>query len=170
MSVSTIRILAILCCIPGLACAQHGQHSGPVMNFHRIDDSLASGGHFTDGGLGKIQAQGVELIIDLRPEPPEGQRKRVQAAGIEWAHVPMEWKAPKAEDFEKFAQVLKANPDAHILIQCAANYRASSMTFLHRVIHLGEPPEQAREALLSVWEPNETWQAYIDKILAAHGH
>ncbi len=169
MTAMTTRIFAILCLIPGMAAAQHGAHSGPVMNFHRIDDTLASGGHFTDGGLAKIQAQGVELIIDLRPKPPKGQRGRVQQAGIDWAHVPMDWKAPKAEDFAKFSQVLEANPDTHVLIQCAANYRASSMTFLHRVIHLGEPPEQARKALLAVWEPNKIWQAFIDEMLAEHG-
>lgn len=146
----------------------HDPHAGPAMNFRRVDERLASGGHFTEGGLAHIAASGVDLIVELRPDPPRGQKRRVDAHGIEWIHVPMDWEAPTAADFEAFSRAVSARPDAHVFIQCAANFRASSMTFLHRVIHQGIPPAEARADLEAIWTPNATWQRYIDDMLAAH--
>jgi protein tyrosine phosphatase (PTP) superfamily phosphohydrolase (DUF442 family) len=162
--------LGIIHAFPVHAEDQHGMaHAGPAMNFHRVSPSLATGGHFTDGGIAALAEQGVSLVIDLRDEPPENQQQRLAAAGIRWINVPVVWKAPQREDFEEFSRAMKENKDDNILVQCQANYRASAMTYLYRVTKEGVPEEQARKDLNTIWTPEGTWEAYIAEILQSSG-
>ena len=61
--------------------------------------------------------------------------------------------------------------DDHVFVQCAANYRASAMTYLYRVVVENVPEDEATEDLHAVWDPddNDTWRAYIDDVKVA-GH
>ena len=79
------------------------QHDGPAMNFHRIDDRLATGGHFTDHGVEALRAEGVKVVVDLRDRPPKGQEERLAEHGIKWINVPVVWESPAVSDFERTA-------------------------------------------------------------------
>ena len=142
-------------------------HQGPTMNFHRIDSQLATGGHFVNAGAAELAKQGVTLVIDLRDEPPADEQQQLAEAGIRWVNVPVVWADPRKDDFEKFAQLMAANGDENILVQCQANYRASAMTYLYRVTQQGVPESEARKDLDAIWTPEGTWQDYIEDILAA---
>lgn len=150
------------------ADAQHdpdSAHQGPAMNFHRIDQRLATGGHFAGAGVNELAKQGVSLVIDLRDKPPAGQEKLLAAVGIRWINVPVVWAEPKLKDFEVFRELMAANEDESILVQCQANYRASAMTYLYRVTEGGVPEAEARKDLNLIWVPEGTWQAFIDEVL-----
>jgi len=161
-----ILSLGIATAIPVYA-QDHGDtaHAGPAMNFQRVSPKLATGGHFTDDGIAALAEQGVSVVIDLRDRPPEGQEKRLAAAGIRWINVPVVWRSPRREDFETFSRFMSENADENILVQCQANYRASAMTYLYRVIKAGVPEPEARKDLYAIWTPEGTWEAYIDDIL-----
>jgi protein tyrosine phosphatase (PTP) superfamily phosphohydrolase (DUF442 family) len=103
----------------------------------------------------------------LRDEPPAEERQQLDEAGIRWVNVPVVWADPKKGDFEKFAQLMAANGNENILVQCQANYRASAMTYLYRVTQQGVPESEARKDLDAIWTPEGTWQDYIEDILAA---
>ncbi|MBT8100317.1 MAG: protein tyrosine phosphatase family protein [Gammaproteobacteria bacterium] len=144
----------------------HSVHAGPAMNYHRIDDRLVTGGHLVGDGLAEIKAQGVAVVIDLRDEPPSGQREKYAEQGIEWINVPVVWRDPQPADFEKFREAMSAHENDHVMVQCAANYRASAMTYLYRVVAGGVPEDKASQDLLAVWNPNENqrWRRFIDDI------
>ena len=148
----------------------HDAHSGPVMNYHRIDERLVTGGHIVDDGAASLSEQGVTVVIDLRDDSPRGERKRFAENDIQWINVPVEWRDPKPADFERFAEVMKEHSDAHVLVQCAANYRASAMTYLYRVVVEGVPEEEALADMRVIWNPDEnsTWRAYIDEVKSSH--
>ena len=160
----TISVLVFLAMVFAAAVA-HAQHDGPAMNFLRIDDRLATGGHFTDDGLAALKAQGIEVIIDLRDEPPDGQRERLEAQGIEWINVPVVWASPREADFAAFKEAMLAHEDDSVLVQCQANYRASAMTYLYRVLVDGVAEPEARKAMNAIWEPSGTWREFIDGLL-----
>jgi protein tyrosine phosphatase (PTP) superfamily phosphohydrolase (DUF442 family) len=152
------------------AADNHGEHSGPVMNYHRIDDRLVTGGHLVDDGLAELKAQGVTVVIDLRDQPPKGQKKKLAEQGIEWINIPIEWDDPETVDFERFSEAMEAHQDDHVLVQCAANYRASAMTYLYRVVVEQVDEEAAAKDLYAVWTPseeNQEWTDYIEGIMAA---
>jgi len=153
------------------AADKHGGHSGPVMNYHRIDQRLVTGGHLVDDGLAELQAQGVTVVIDLRDKPPRGQEKKLAEQGIEWINIPIEWDDPEPVDFERFSEAMEAHQDDHVLVQCAANYRASAMTYLYRVVVEQVDQDKAEKDLNAVWIPseeNQQWTDYIEGIMAAN--
>ena len=163
---------AVLITVAGklTAADHHDPHSGSVMNYHRIDDRLVTGGHFVDDGLSEIKSEGVTVVIDLRDNPPKGQEKKLAEQGIEWINVPVEWDDPEAKDFNKFSNAMKAHQDDHVLVQCGANYRASAMTYLYRVVVEHVDEEEASQDLYTVWTPSkesEEWVEYIEEIKAA---
>jgi len=146
-------------------------HSGPVMNYHRVNDRLVTGGHLLDGGTSALAEQGVNVVIDLRDDPPSGESERFAEQGIEWINIPVDWRDPRRVDFDRFSETMREHQDDHVLVQCAANYRASAMTYLYRVVVENVPEDEANDDLRAVWDPNEndTWREYINDIKTA-GH
>lgn len=145
------------------------EHSGPVMNYHRVNERLVTGGHLLDGGTTALKEQGVKVVIDLRDEPPSGEKERLAEQGIKWINIPVEWSDPQKEDFDRFSETMREHQNDHMLVQCAANYRASAMTYLYRVVVENVPEDEAEEDLLAVWDPseNDTWSEYISDIKAS---
>ena len=121
-------------------------HAGPMMNYVRIDDRLATGGHFVDDGIAQVREEGVEVVIDLRDEPPEGHRERLEAQGLTYVNVPVLWRAPETSDFESFRDAMAEHEGKHVLVQCQANYRASVFTYMYRVLDGGVEESEARVA------------------------
>lgn len=136
------------------------------MNYHRVSERLVTGGHLLDGGTATLKDQGVKVVIDLRDKPPSGEKKRFAADGIEWINIPVEWRNPRTADFDRFSETMRAHRDDHVLVQCAANYRASAMTYLYRVIVDKIPEEMARKDMNAVWNPddNKTWRRFIEDV------
>lgn len=169
-TVSTIALclLAIWPC-KDVAADSHSPHSGPAMNFHRIDARLVTGGHLVGDGLTEIEAQGVTVVIDLRDEPPSGQEEKYARAGIKWINVPIVWRDPRHEDFDAFREVMSAHNSDHVMVQCAANYRASAMTYLYRVVVDETPEDEASTDMLAVWNPdeNKVWRKFIADVKSA---
>ncbi len=147
------------------ANAQHDAHSGPMMNYHRIDAQLATGGHFVGDGIADVRAEGVEVVIDLRDKPPEGHGEKMEALGFKYINIPVVWRSPEREDFEEFRKAMTENADAKVIVQCQANYRASAFTFMYRVLDDDVPEAEARKDMNVVWEPEGKWKDYVDGIL-----
>ena len=146
--------------------AEHDEaHDGPMMNYVRIDDRLVTGGHFVDNGIDVVQGEGVEVVIDLRDEPPEGHRERIEAQGLTYINVPVLWRSPERSDFESFREAMAEHDGKHVLVQCQANYRASAFTYMYRVLDGGVEESEARVAMNEIWEPEGEWQEYIEGIL-----
>lgn len=81
----------------------------------------------------------------------------------------MEWRDPKQADIDRFREVMSEHQDEHVLVQCAANYRTSAMTYLYREVVEGVPESEAEEDLRAVWNPDEidTWRLFIDDVKTA---
>ncbi|MEE4172639.1 MAG: hypothetical protein V2I57_00125, partial [Xanthomonadales bacterium] len=75
------------------------------------------------------------------------------------------WNDPKPGDFEAFKAAMADHPDARVLVQCQANYRASAFAYLYRVAVEGVSERTARRDLEKVWKPEGRWGRYIDSIL-----
>lgn len=159
-------LLLLLHATPAVPQMQHGDaHAGPAMNFHRIDDRLATGGHFVDDGLERLQKDGLQVVIDLRDEPPAGQEEKLARLGIEYINIPVVWRDPQPADYQQFKAAMATHQDAHVLVQCQANYRASAMTYLYRVKEGQASPGEAQKDLHTVWKPEGRWREFMDDIL-----
>lgn len=157
----------LLIATPLPAQMNHGdEHSGPTMNHHVINPRLSTGGHFVDDGLVTLKQQGLQVVIDLRDKPPAGQKEKLAQLGIEWINVPVVWKNPQNQDFEKFSAAMSKYKNEKVLVQCQANYRASAMTYLYRVKTENVASATAAEDLHAVWEPDGQWREYMDGVIS----
>jgi protein tyrosine phosphatase (PTP) superfamily phosphohydrolase (DUF442 family) len=152
-----------------LAAQMHGDeaHAGPTMNHHRIDERLSTGGHFVDGGRTRIKSEGVEVVIDLRDKPPPDQEQKLADLGIKTINIPVVWTSPEHVDFELFSDAMSKHRGDQVLVQCQANYRASAMTYLYRVLVEQIPEAEASKDLHAVWEPSGRWAEYMSEILGS---
>ena len=64
---------------------------------------------------------------------------------------------------------MQRHEDAHVLVQCQANYRASAMTYLYRVLEDGVPEAEARSSMSAIWTPEGRWARYLDDVKARFG-
>jgi protein tyrosine phosphatase (PTP) superfamily phosphohydrolase (DUF442 family) len=127
-----------------------------------IYSTLVTSGQPTADALAHLAAQGFGAVIYLAPPsvsdavPAEADIARQQ--GMEFVNIPIAFNNPTQADFQAFVAAMGRLGDRKVLVHCQVNMRASSMTFLHRVIVRGENPEQAYEAVAKVWSPQGPWK------------
>jgi protein tyrosine phosphatase (PTP) superfamily phosphohydrolase (DUF442 family) len=86
---------------------------------------------------------------------------------MDYVHIPVVWENPTLEDLERFFTAMDALQGQKVFVHCILNMRVSCFVYLYRVIRQGVPEPRAREAMRKIWEPDVTWQAFIDEALAA---
>ncbi|GGF66463.1 hypothetical protein [Alteromonas lipolytica] len=50
------------------------------------------------------------------------------------------------------------------LTHCKLNWRGAVFTYLYRVIRLHHDEAEARKDLEAIWQPNETWQYFMERV------
>lgn len=86
----------------------------------------------------------------------------VQSFGMEYIVIPVNWDAPTMTDLDKFLQAMEQRQQQKIFVHCAKNMRVSAFVYLYRRLNLNCDRKQAIADLHKIWQPNETWQKFID--------
>ena len=157
------RDLVILLTLAGRALAADVQLQAP--NVVVIGPQLVTSGQPGAAALRGLGAQGFEAVIYLAPltvpdavvEEPEILRRQ----NIEFIHIPVRFGQPTGADFAAFTQAMDRLRGRKLLVHCQVNLRASSMTFLYRVIAGHEKPDTAYEAVARVWSPEGPWKRLL---------
>jgi protein tyrosine phosphatase (PTP) superfamily phosphohydrolase (DUF442 family) len=84
-------------------------------------------------------------------------------------HIPVDFKAPAAQDFRAFCRVMAAFDDRPVFVHCAANMRVSAFVFLYRVLCQRIALSEAERDLHAIWQPDEVWARFIQGQLKSHG-
>lgn len=142
-------------------------------NVVAISPSLVTSGQPTAQALGRLASQGFQAVIYLAPPTVRGAIRDegdiVRRQGLEFVNIPIEFGEPTHADFERFVATMNSLQGKKVLVHCQVNMRASSMTFLYRVIALHEHPEQAYESVARVWSPDGPWKRLITDELRGAG-
>ena len=137
-----------------------------IRNFRRIDDRIATGGQPTEAQLRDIAAAGFQSVINLAlttsTDALADEPANVRALGLVHLHIPVDFEAPTAEDYDRFAAAMQAWRGRDVFVHCAANYRVSVFIAIYRVTVLGWRREAALAAVRDVWEPDAVWAAFFD--------
>lgn len=141
-------------------------------NIYRIFDGLWSSGQLSERDIDSLPSQGFEVVINLAPPTAAsalpGEAEKVTRQGLSYFQIPVIWDEPKPEQFEQFAALLEAFAQRKVWVHCGKNMRAGVFLYLYRRFVLGEDEQVASFPLREVWQPNEVWQAFIDRVSAAH--
>lgn len=113
-------------------------------------------------GLGQL---GFQAVIYLAPggvpDAVKNESELLSAQGIEYIHIPIPFNAPEEQHAQAVSAALQRLQDKRVLVHCQVNMRASSMVFLHRVLHGREEPALAYEAVARVWSPGGAWRRLL---------
>ena len=135
-----------------------------------ISPHLVTSGQPTARALSSLREEGFTAVVYLVPpnayDAVPGEAETLRAQGIEYIQVPIQFDRPTDADFDAFASAMKRLGGGKVLVHCQINLRASTMTFLYRVVALGEPADKAYESVAAVWSPNAVWKRYAVAQLA----
>lgn len=149
----------------------HIDPARPLTNYLAISDTLGTAGQPTPEQFAAIRDAGYEVVINLAvPDSPgalPNEAELVTAQGMTYVHIPVVWESPTAEDLDRFFAVMEWNRGRKVFVHCALNMRVSCFVFLYRVLRLSVPAEEAWRSVLTIWEPNEVWQRFIEGALQA---
>src|SRR5690606_26192634 len=121
----------------------------------------------------KLAAQGFDTVVNLAPSsvpravPTEGDV--LEASGVSYVNIPVDFRDPTYEDFAPFSEALERARAGQVLVHCQINARASTFTFLYRVVHENASPDEAYALVKQVWTPNEQWARFGQDVLERHG-
>jgi len=149
--------------------ASAGGELTDISNFRQYSPTFASSGQPSVEDLQAIRDAGFERIIYLAfsndTTAIEAEDRLVKEQGMRYVHIPVDFNKPELEEFQAFMSLMQAEPKTKTLLHCQINLRASTFSLLYRVIGLGTPLGEAKEAFDSVWQPNETWYRFIVHVL-----
>ena len=143
-----------------------------IFGFRAIGDKLATAGQPTQRQFQSIRESGFQAVINLalptsdNAIPNEGSL--VTRLGMAYVHIPVDFKAPTAQDFRAFCRVMEAFDDRPVFVHCAANMRVSAFVFLYRILFQGVGVVEAERDLHAIWQPDDVWTNFIDDELKAH--
>lgn len=134
-------------------------------NVVEISARIVTSGQPTAAALAGLAAQGFAAVIYLAPptvpDAVPGEATIVRAQGLEFINIPIKFGDPTEADFQAFVAAMDRLAERKVLVHCQVNMRASSMTFMYRVIVGHEKPEQAYESVARVWSPEGPWKRLI---------
>lgn len=139
-----------------------------AMNVHRVSESLWSSGQLSGSDIHELPGLGVTAVINLAlPTSPGAlptEAALVTGLGLSYIQIPVQWEAPRLEQFIQFQDVMHAYRGETVWVHCAKNMRVSAFLYLYRKLVLGEPDARARYPMDAVWQPNPVWCAFIDRV------
>lgn len=140
-----------------------------IQNFVQIREQLATAGQPTVSQFTDIRNAGYTVVINLAVPTSEGaianEREIVEALGMQYFHIPVVWEQPAIADFEQFSHMMQSNAEQSIFVHCAKNMRVSAFVYLYRRLHEDIKEEQAKADLLKIWQPNQTWQRFMNEVM-----
>ena len=143
-----------------------------IYNFRLVGPSLATSGQPDEEELEAIASAGYQVIVNiaLHDDPRYSlvdEAGSVQALGLEYVHIPVQFNAPTERDLQQFCDAMDRLSGRKIWVHCAANKRVSTFLGLYWHLRKGQPREQAFALMQSVWEPNDVWSTFIAERVGA---
>lgn len=144
-------------------------YKAEIYKFRAVGDNLGTAGQPTENQFQAIQEAGFKAVINLalpmsdNALPNEGSI--VTALGMAYVHIPVDFKAPAAQDFHVFCRVMEAFDSRPVFVHCAANMRVSAFVFLYRVLSQRVSLSEAELDLYAIWQPDQVWSRFIQNQL-----
>ena len=110
-----------------------------VVNFSRIENTVACAGATTPDALAEVKKKGYASVLNLRQESEQGAevaaaKAAAQSLGLKYFHVPMNSAAPDGAVVDAFLKVVTDAANQPVFIHCASANRASALWMVKRMV------------------------------------
>jgi len=137
-----------------------------IINWRRIDERVTSSGQPTEEQLRAIGALGVTHVVNLGLHSHQmalpDEAASVEALGMSYVHIPVQFNQPTEEDFARFCEVIAELKGHTVHVHCIMNWRVSAFFYRYRRDVLGLAEAASRAAMEDVWQPNQVWTEFVD--------
>ena len=141
-------------------------------NIVTITPQLVTSGQPSPQALAALGQMGFQAVVYLAPssaaDAVKNEPELLATQGIEFIHIPIPFSAPEESHAIAVSAALQRLQGKKVLVHCQVNMRASSMVFLHRVLHGKEDPARAYESVAKVWSPSGAWHKLLRAQLNKH--
>jgi uncharacterized protein (TIGR01244 family) len=109
-----------------------------IVNFHRLETTVACSGAIRPEALPNIKRMGFVAVINLR-EPTEAganlpeEESAARAAGLRYYSIPFNANSPDPGAADKFLDAITSKGTEPAFIHCAGGGRAATMWFIKRM-------------------------------------
>ncbi|NVK54682.1 MAG: protein tyrosine phosphatase family protein [Alteromonadaceae bacterium] len=140
----------------------------PIENFQINNSKMISSGLPNEAHFSVFKTQGVTTVIDLIPGDRAVEQSMVSDLGLEYHNIQVEWENPTVENFKAYVALMNTarSQPGIVLTHCRKNWRGAVFTYLYRLTQLNQSEAVARQDLDAIWQPNDTWLAFIEKVKA----
>lgn len=136
-----------------------------IYNFVKVSDVLSTSGVIPLERFQHLADESFDLVINLLPSESKyataDEAGIIAGIGLEYVHIPVDFAAPKPEDYAQFASAMEAARGRKVWAHCAANYRVSAFVSIYGQLHLGWSEAEAETLLEKLWQPDEVWRDFI---------
>lgn len=136
-----------------------------VLNWRRLDDKITLSGQPTEDQLAEIKAFGITHIINLGPHHNKGalpdEKASVEALGMVYIYIPVEFEDPTDADFAQFCDALEGLQTTRIHVHCIYNARVTAFFFRYAKVGRGLPEADALALMDGIWRPGDDWAKFI---------
>jgi hypothetical protein len=146
----------------------HVNNLSSLTNLQLNNNFMISSGLPAKAHLALLKEDGVGYVVDLIPGDRSQEIMNTAELGLNYFNVPVEWEKPVLSDFLNYSAFMqRVNKESEkVLTHCKLNWRGASFTYLYRVSVLGEDENMAKKDLLAIWQPNPTWYAFMEGVIA----
>jgi len=137
-----------------------------IKNFNKVSKYLASAGMPSTSDLNLLNKSGYKHVITLLPGNFEEEESAVEALGLSFDQIEVDWGNPTLKDFTHFVKLMKKYKNEKSIVHCYMNYRASAFAYLYQVTQQGVSDETAQKIMFAVWQPEDTWLDFINEVKA----
>ncbi len=141
-----------------------------IFNYLKVSSRIATAGQPLKHEIPGILENGTEIVISLVPRGVEtevpGEQDLFEQGGLVFERIPVVWEAPKKDDFQKFLDKMAQYREKQLFIHCEANMRVSVFMALYHIIVEGWKVHDAMAGVREIWNPNEIWREFINRILS----
>ena len=167
-----LNICALMALLTSVNLLANEELSG-IANYREYSAHFSSSGQPTAAQLKTVSDAGFKRVVYLafsdNGTAIETEDRVVKKLGMDYVHIPVDFENPTLEDFEDFAAVMNRDKQERTLLHCQINLRASTFSFLYRVIYDEAPMADAKADLDAIWVPDEVWYKFIVDVLKQHG-
>lgn len=151
-----------------------------IYNYRKYNEFLSTSGQPTEAQFELIKKSGFTTVINLAPTDKNNYYKSSEnslkdeaglltSLGIEYIHIPVDFKYPSHNLFWKFSELLKSREAQKVWVHCAANMRVSAFLYRYRRDVLDMNDQEARKIMDTIWAPTNQWADFLDPSNASKG-
>ena len=133
----------------------------------KIDDRISTSGQPTAAQFASIKGENFDAVINLSPTDAisaiKDQAEILEALGLDYVHIRVDFDNPSAVAFEHFALEMTNRAEQRIWIHCAANLRVAAFLYRYRVSVLGWSEPEAAIDLDRIWSPSSIWSRFLGR-------